>query len=72
MINLKCNLIFQLKSIPVEINPSLIINPTPITISKDQLMRNASKTDQSCELLIEVSYVEQQNGQDNGMKCDGY
>lgn len=33
-------------------------------------MRNASKTDQSCELLIEVSYVEQQNDQNNGMKCD--
>lgn len=59
---------FQLKSIPVEINPSLIINPTPITLSKDQLMRHASKTDQSCEILIEVSYVEHQNAQNNGMK----
>lgn len=52
----------------MEINPSLIINPIPITLSKDQLTRHASKTDQSCEILIEVSYVEHQNAQNNGMK----
>lgn len=56
----------QLKSIPVDINPSIIRNPTPITISKKQLMRYTSKTNKTCTLLIEVSYVEHQNNNSNG------
>lgn len=38
----------------------------PITLSKEQLMRYASKNDQSCVLLIEVSYVEHQHDNNNG------
>lgn len=56
----------QLKSIPVEINPSIIINPLPITLSKEQLMRYTSKSDHTCVLLIEVSYVEQPNRDSQG------
>lgn len=56
------DLCFQLKSIPVEINPSTMTNPTPITLSKDQLTRYISKNDRSSMLLIEVTYAEYQNG----------
>lgn len=59
--------VLKLKTIPVEINPSIIINPTPITISKDQLTRYVTDADQSCVLLIEVSYVENQKNDNTGM-----
>lgn len=59
----------QLKTIPVEINPRIIINPVPITLSKEELMRNVSRTDRSCELVIEVSYIEHQNNGNKNLYC---
>lgn len=67
----------QLESIPVEINPSTMTTATPIILSKDQLTCFTSKNDQndrSCMLLIEVSYAEHPNGNNNdtGMQLDQF
>lgn len=75
MFDIRCNgcgfalfYFIQLKTIPVEINPSTMTSATPITLSKDQLTCYTSKNDQndrSCMLLIEVSYAECPNGNSN-------
>lgn len=46
------------------------MNPMPVVISKEQLKRNINKTDQSCELVVEVSYMEHQNIKSNGKKLN--
>lgn len=67
---LKCLFIYcvfmQLQSIPVEINPTIVLSWTSITFSKEQLTRYTTKNDRTSMLHIEVSCIENQNTNNNG------